>query len=298
MLSTLHPQSETRHPAPESAVFGVVGPGRLGASLARELVAAGLQLGGVAGGAPGRAQRLVADLPGVPVLQCEALLTLADVVFLTVPDAALPALSASLPFRAGQFVVHCSGVLGLGVLEPARARGAAVGCLHPLQSFSVPQGETGRLRGVSCGVEAEQPHDAWLGALCLRFGARPLPLAGVDRAAYHAAAVFVSNYLVALYAAAERAFRCAGLPAEAAREALLPLSRGTLDNLALRAPAAALTGPLLRGDAPSVAAHVSALAADPALLALYRALAQALLELPLPLESAEREAIVRALEPV
>jgi len=279
------------------AALGIVGPGRLGASLARDFQAAGLRLASVEGGAHGRAEQLAADLSGVPVLGVEALLAAADVVLLTVPDAAVPGLAASLPCRAGQLVVHCSGVLGLAVLDPVRAHGAAIGCLHPLQSFSAPGGSAGRLRGVSCGVEADSPqHEAQLVALCERLGARALPLAGVNRAAYHAAAVFASNYLVALYAAAERAFACAGLPADAARAALLPLSRGTLDNLAASAPAQALTGPLVRGDASSLAAHVAALGADPALRELYRALARALLELPLPLDSAEREAIVRALE--
>lgn len=311
MPSTLNDPAE-RQPWPlESARLGVLGPGRLGASLARELVAAGLHLVGVAGGAPGRAERLAQALarsqpgplaaggegPVAPVaMTADALLGAVDVLWLTVPDDRVASLCAGLPFRAGQLVVHCSGALELSALAAARDRGATVGCMHPLQSFSNPDGELGRLRGVSCGVQAEPPHDAWLAALCARLGANALSLAGVDPAGYHAAAVFASNYLVALYAAAERAFAGAGLPPEAARRALLALSRGTLDNLALRPPVEALTGPLARGDASSVAAHVRALSADPVAREAYRALARVLLELPLAHDPAVRAALERALQ--
>ena len=120
-------------------------------------------------------------------------------------------------------------------------------------------------------------------------GAEPLHLAGVDRAAYHTAAVFASNYLVALYVAAARSFELAGLPAESARAALLPLSQGTLDNLRSLPAAQALTGPVARGDVQTVEGHLQALQGDGALRQLYRGLGAALLRLPLGLGARARD---------
>jgi predicted short-subunit dehydrogenase-like oxidoreductase (DUF2520 family) len=112
-------------------------------------------------------------------------------------------------------------------------------------------------------------------------GARSFRLEGVDRARYHAAAVFVSNHVIALASAATRAWANAGLPAELAREALSPLLLAAAGNVSRSELAAALTGPIARGDVGTIEAHLRALAADPALARLYRELSSELLRLPL-----------------
>jgi predicted short-subunit dehydrogenase-like oxidoreductase (DUF2520 family) len=94
---------------------------------------------------------------------------------------------------------------------------------------------------------------------------------------YHAGAVFASNYLVTALAEAERLLVLAGLPRETAREALVPLARATLENVAAMGPEAALTGPVARGDAATVKRHRAVLAAEDR--RLYDALARATLAL-------------------
>jgi predicted short-subunit dehydrogenase-like oxidoreductase (DUF2520 family) len=126
-------------------------------------------------------------------------------------------------------------------------------------------------------------------------GARVLRLEGVDRAGYHAAAVFASNYLVALHAAAAEAFAVAGLPPEAAAPALSPLTARAADNVARLPLAEALTGPLARGDRQTIERHLRALEASPQLSSLYRALGRQLLSLPLELPEATRAALQRML---
>ena len=120
-----------------------------------------------------------------------------------------------------------------------------------------------------------------LAGIATDLGARTVPLAGVDRALYHAAAVLIANDAVALAAAATRAWTLAGLPQDAAREALAPLLLGAASSIAALPLAEALTGPLARGDIATVERHLDALARDPTLAALYRALAAELLRLPL-----------------
>jgi predicted short-subunit dehydrogenase-like oxidoreductase (DUF2520 family) len=218
----------------------------------------------------------------------------ADHVFVTVPDSELTKVVDMLEVRPGLHVVHCSGALDRTPLMAASARGAICGVFHPLQSFG-PDARADRFEGTAIGVDAEPPLFDTLSQLAERLGARTFSLRGVDRARYHAAAVFASNYLVALHVVAARIWESAGLPADTARTALAALSRGALENITNHDLARALTGPIARGDAPIVAGHVDALRGDLQSLALYRALARELLELPLQLDPEQRAALERVL---
>lgn len=243
------------------------------------------------------AGRLVAELGGAAAaLPVGQVVARAELVILAVPDGAVAGLCASLSWREGQAAVHACGALGLDVLDAAAQRGALCAVMHPLQSFT-SQSRSDAFAGVAVGIEADSPAlHARLDQLATRLGARPFSLRGVSRPAYHAAAVLASNYVVALHAAAARAFELAGLPKEHARTALAPLTRGTADNLARLPLHEALTGPVSRGDIQTVEQHLRALSEDAALAELYRSLARELLRLPLVLSDAtqrELQALLR-----
>jgi predicted short-subunit dehydrogenase-like oxidoreductase (DUF2520 family) len=275
--------------------IGLIGASRLGTTLALALQRAGHSVVAVASRSTASAAAFAQRLPGVRALDADALALRCELVVLAVPDAAIAGLAATLPWRAGQQVVHCSGALGLSALDAARARGALRGCLHPLQSFPERFGAAERFTGIRCGIEGDGPLDARLQALCRALGADPLSLAGVDRARYHAAAVLASNYVVALHAAAAAAWALAGLPEGSAREALAPLTQGAADAVRRLPLPDALTGPIARGDAATVARQLDALADAPQLQELYRRLGAALLGLPLALAPEQRAALESAL---
>jgi len=278
-----------------SARIAVLGLGRLGSCLAHALAAAGVTQIAIATRERAAAEQIASNLgTGVQAVDASEIADRAELVFLAVPDAAVRDTCDALPLTATHAVVHLSGVLGLDCLEPAAARGAKIGALHPLQAF--PAGSSSdRFRGVYTGIEASDPAlTAELEAIARALGATPFSLAGVDRAAYHAAAVLTSNYVVALHAAAASLWRRAGLPPSAARAALAPLTLGAAQAIAERELPQALTGPIARGDVRSVASHLQVLQADPEHAALYRALARELLRLPLGL-SAETQSTLAAL---
>ena len=260
----------------------VVGLGRLGSCLARALRHSGVRVTALASQSPERVVQFTTafGFDQSVVTPIDRVTTVADQVFVTVPDAQLAAVSGELALGSGQSVVHCSGAVDRAPLAAAAARGAATGVFHPLQSFG-PDAPPERFAGVSIGVDAESPLAEALGELAARLGGRAFSLRGVDRARYHAAAVFASNYVVALHAVAARIWEAAGLPREAARAALAVLSRGAVENVEAHALESALTGPIARGDAATVTRHVAGLAGDPASLELYRALARELLVLRL-----------------
>ncbi len=130
-----------------------------------------------------------------------------------------------------------------------------------------------RLAGCCFGVTAPEAARPVAEALVLEMGAEPVWVAEADRARYHAALAHGSNHLVTLVAQALQVLRGAGI--EAPDRVLAPLLSAALDG-ALRAGDAATTGPVVRGDAGTVAAHVRELAHEtPDVLPTYVALARA-----------------------
>lgn len=260
--------------------IGFIGAGRLAAALAAALRDAGYPVRIVASRDQASATAFGSRL-SMQAAAADAVVEACDLVFLTVPDSHIAALAGSLPWRPGHSVVHCSGALGLDVLAAAAERGAMPGCLHPLQSFPSRTPEPARLHGIFCGVEAPEPLGAYLEALATAVGSHSFRLEDVDRRLYHAAAVFMSNDVVALASAATRLWHLAGLPQTLGREALSPLLLSAARNVAALPFREALTGPVARGDVATIEGHLRALEAAPDLRELYRRLAAELLNLDL-----------------
>lgn len=262
--------------------LAVIGAGRVGTALAVLLSRAGHRVVGVSGRAA-TAPRAARYLPGVPILPSDQAAARAEVVILGTPDDAIAPvvedLSAQGAFRSGQAVVHLSGATGLERLAPAAGAGATVLCLHPLQTFADVDGAVAHVPGSGMAVTARDEAGYELGErLALDVGAHPFRVAESSKALYHAAAVFASNYVVAVTGLAEDLFRAAGL--EDPIPWFLPLSRASLENVGAMGAALALTGPVARGDAGTVARNLEALAeAAPGAVAPYVALAGAALDL-------------------
>ncbi len=265
---------------------GVVGFGRVGGVLAAALARVGHQVVAVSAISDVSRRRATEVLPGVAVLPPEAVCSLADLVFLTVPDDSLPdlvsGLAATGAVRAGQFIAHTAGRYGIGVLEPATRAGALPLALHPAMSFpGVPGGPLPRLDGVPFGVTAPQQLRAVAEALVVEMGGDPIWVPEESRVLYHAALVAGANHLITLVVRATAIAQSAGIQDPAGL--LGPLLHASLDNV-LRSGANALTGPVVRGDSGTVAAHVAAIAAaDPQALPVYLALARASADLALEL---------------
>jgi predicted short-subunit dehydrogenase-like oxidoreductase (DUF2520 family) len=154
--------------------------------------------------------------------------------------------------------VHLSGALGLDALERLRAR-HAIGSFHPLQSFPAPR-PPDSFRGITVGIDASTPTlRRRLERLAREIGASPLGVSDNQRPLYHAAAVFASNYVIAVVAEGVRLLEAIGWSRGKAERALLPLVEGVVANLRKGGTVGALTGPIRRGDAETVRRHLGAL---------------------------------------
>lgn len=251
---------------------GVIGAGRAGAVLAAALRRAGHEVIGVTAVSDLSRLRAEALLPGVPVLPPPEAVLDADLVLIAVPDDTLPGLVTGLAevgaLHAGQFLVHPSGRYGIGVLAPVH--GAVPLALHPVMTFTGTSLDLDRLADCPFGVTAPEGARPIAEALVVEMGGDPVWVPEEARPAYHAAVAFGANYLQAVVLESLAALRSAGM-ADPAR-LMGPLLSASLDN-ALRHGDTALTGPVARGDADTVAAHLAAMAAiSPAAAAAYRSL--------------------------
>jgi predicted short-subunit dehydrogenase-like oxidoreductase (DUF2520 family) len=261
---------------PARARAGVIGAGRVGVVLAAALQAAGHEVVAAHGLSDASRARAAALLPGVPLVGIAAVVERSDLLLLTVPDDPLPGLvqgvARSTGFRPGQVVAHTSGRHGVAVLTPAAEQGARVLALHPAMTFTGTAVDLDRLAGTRFGVTCAEPDLPLARELVHSLGGVVVPVAEEDRVLYHAALAHGANHLVTLVSDAMELLAGAGVEDPAAT--LRPLLTAALDN-ALTAGSAALTGPVARGDAGTVAVHLRRIAqVAPDSVGLYAALAR------------------------
>jgi predicted short-subunit dehydrogenase-like oxidoreductase (DUF2520 family) len=251
--------------------LGIIGAGTVGTALAVRLGRAGYAITAVASRSCSSSERLI-EMTGCGrvynVLQDVA--DRSDFVFITTPDDAISQVVSQVRWHRGQFVVHCSGVDSLDVLEPARMVGAKVGSFHPLQTFASIQKAVENLPGSTFALEAEGDLLDILKEMSAALEGHYIKLGAGDKAAYHTAAVMTSNYLVTLVKLATDLWSSFGIPRDQAVQALLPLLKGTLNNIENLSVPNALTGPVARGDIGTVQIHLSTLKEiSPSILPVY-----------------------------
>jgi predicted short-subunit dehydrogenase-like oxidoreductase (DUF2520 family) len=244
-------------PAEESRpTVAIIGAGRAGRALALALTRASVPVL--------VCTRRKSDLP--PGITCSlepwtAALESASTILVAVPDDAIEDVAVGLrdmPLSAA-VVLHCSGLRDRRALAALDGRVAGLGSFHPLQTLAGDSDAAERLQAAYAVLEGDAVAVAAGRRLAALLGMQALEIRSSDKPLYHAAAVIVSNYTVALSALAERLALAAGIPADAAGRIFLPLLEGTWRNLELRGTTDALTGPIVRGDVGTVRAHLEVL---------------------------------------
>ena len=273
--------------SPRRTAWALIGPGKVGTALGRALARRGWPLRCIAGGSAARARAAARKLgPGVrahadPADAAREL----PLVILAVPNAALEGVATDLAARArpwkGRTVLHTGGAASDAVLEPLRRAGASTGRFHPLYPFAGDPRDAERLVGSWFGVSGGQKAEGVARRLARDLGGEVIRVPRDAEAVYHLSAVVASNLLVPLAALAAGLGESYGVGPKRALRALLPLMRNTLDNLETRGLPAALTGPLARGDAAAIEAHLRLLRrrGDADLEAIYRELSRAAVSL-------------------
>ena len=253
---------------------GFIGAGTVGNALAVRLSSKGYKVIAVASRSKSSADKLAANAPGCTSYDTkQAVADTAELVFITTPDDAIATVAAELKWHSGQSVVHCSGADSVDSLETASKAGAHVGGFHPLQTFASVAHAIENLPGSMFALESEGELFDTLKQMSLDLEGNWVKLRAEDKVLYHAAAVVACNYLVTLVKLATDLWHNFDVPTPEATRALMPLLRGTLNNIENVGLPDCLTGPIARGDTGTIAKHLAALEKSaPALLSTYREL--------------------------
>ncbi len=248
--------------------LAIIGAGRVGRTLGRRLRELGWRIGAVVTRSEASARRAVRFIgAGKASAGMTRLILASRVILIATPDDEIAAVALDLARigeeeSRGKVVLHTSGAMDSGVLDALRERGAAVGSMHPLQSFSgvaVPS-----LEGKVFTVEGDLPAVRVARQIARSLGGSPVRIAGSKKVLYHAAAAMAAGHVLAVEEAATQLLLSLGMKRSEAVRALLPLTRQVLQNFERLGPRAAWTGPLSRRDYKVVGAHLHALQAVPA----------------------------------
>ena len=203
-----------------------------------------------------------------------------DWIFITTPDDQIPKTSeqlAKLPVSwLDKCVIHCSGNLSSEVLGSLKEAGAKTVSMHPIQTFKKGD-DRNRLKDIYISLEGDEELKQKLIPVIQNMGAHPFVLTAAGKQSLHIAAVFASNYLVALMGSVEQILKLNNI--ENGLQVLKPLIEQTADNIFEKGVEEALTGPISRGDTETVKAHLNHLSNTPELQALYKLLGLAAVDI-------------------
>ena len=247
--------------------LAIIGAGRVGRALGRRFRELGWKIGSIVTRGEVSARKAVRFIGAGHAHPALSLAVFASrVILIATPDDQISAVARDLAHMGGEelpgkVVLHTSGAQGADVLSVLKAQGAAVGSMHPLQSFSgvsVPSLE-GRVFAIDGDSQAIRVARQMARAL----GGSPVRIASEKKTLYHAAASMAAGHVLAVEEAATQLLVSLGMRRSEAVRALLPLTRQVLDNFEGLGPRAAWTGPLSRGDFKVVQAHLKALRESP-----------------------------------
>lgn len=237
--------------------FFLVGPGRVGISLGAAWVRAGHRCVGIEGGKPSSRRRARRTLRAPRSRDLDF-----DFLLVATPDRQIaPAakLWADRVSWRGRIALHASGALTGSELAPLGVRGASLGSLHPLTSLPKPSTRSGTFRGIHFGVEGDPGAVRLARGLVRDAGGKPFEIPPRFKALYHLCACLSSGYLLGLLEEVSHQLARTGVDPASSRAALLALAEATVVNARRMGSGKALTGPMVRGDIPTIRAHLRAL---------------------------------------
>ena len=244
--------------------IAIVGAGAVGRAVGRLLCEAGYPIAAVASRSRDSVRAAIgfigqgteADSPADAARR-------AEVTLISTPDGAIQAVCGEIAregaFRTGVKVFHFSGAMESSILNDARACGAHVAALHPLQSFPSAEEAVKRLKGTVFTFEGDKDAEPFARAMAEAMGADMISIEASAKALYHAACCVLSNYAVSVADLGFALLERAGIPRGDAMRACLPLMKGTLANMESLGVPEALTGPVDRGDYATIQRQLDAM---------------------------------------
>lgn len=243
--------------------IGIIGAGVVGTAIGVVLKDKGYEITGVYDMKSESTQKLVERIACTTYSSPQEVSRSADILFITTSDIAIQGVANQLAenqaFHSGQVVIHVSGSQTSEILDQAKAFGAFVLSLHPLQSFASVDQAIQNIPGSIFSIEGDPEGYDTATLIVTELGGEYFFINREAKSLYHAGACVVSNYLVTVIDFGIKLLESAGIPREQAGRALLPLVQGSVNNVHHVGIPTALTGPIARGDLATVVKHLSSL---------------------------------------
>ncbi len=260
---------------------GIIGAGKVGTALGFAMVRKGITVAAVSDKIPATLEK-AKEYIGPHTLYTTDNLTavnMADVVAITTQDGVISEVAREIGGKTGRLegklFFHTSGAHPSSILHPLETQGALIGSLHPLQTFPDVDSAIAVLPETYIFIEGDPTALPILEELGTEIGRTTVHIEGKDKVLYHLAAVFVCNFLSALLFAGEGIMKKIDIQLEP----FFPIIRATLNNIEKKGPLLSLTGPVVRGDIDTLAAHVSAMEGMEQHKELYRVLSLVAVEM-------------------
>jgi predicted short-subunit dehydrogenase-like oxidoreductase (DUF2520 family) len=251
----------------------IYGAGKVGIAIGYLLGEQGYRVSGAVARSKESLENIVRFIPGAKPLSshdAQAIrdaATSASVILITTQDFQIQSSCEKLANNGAinntHTVMHMSGAIGLDALESAAAIGAGTAVMHPIQSFANIDLAIKRIKGSYFGVTIGDNDASKTCQIALKMiedlHGTPINIEDENKALYHAAACVASNYLVTLIDFAQYLYKKAGVPDDLAIKVMMPLIEGTLSNIKELGTEQALTGPIVRGDVPTIEHHIEQL---------------------------------------
>lgn len=262
----------------------IIGAGRLGASLGYALSKKGYRIKAFSCSnilSAKESRKIIGE--GKPLIDSIETARRGELVILGVPDGMIKQvgreLAASKREWSEKFVFHCSGLHPASILKPLEEKGAWIASFHPVQSFPRKKADLSQFNKIYFGLEGSPEALSLAKKIVQDLGGFCIILDAKDKPLYHAACSVASNFFVVLLDMAASLLEHIGFEDEQASQILLPLVQGTLHNVKKFNMGPSLTGPVSRGDRPSVEKHLESLQKYPLYHEMYVNLARYALEI-------------------
>lgn len=245
--------------------IGFIGTGKVATAFGHYLHERKVSLCGYFDRHPTRAAKAATRSKGTAFGDTARLTEASDIILITTQDDHIKGVCDALchggQISSHHLVGHMSGALPSAILEKARATGATIFSLHPLQAFADEKSSLEALPNTFFSLEGKGARLPEIERILAHMGNPYFWIHSDHKRLYHLSACVLSNYLVTLIDQGLAALEKSGVDRQQGYRAMQKLMEGTLANVRRMGTEKALTGPIARGDSGIVRDHIEALEA-------------------------------------
>lgn len=243
--------------------IGFIGAGKVGFSLAKYFRQNNLNVIGIYSRNKLSAQEASKFIGIKNYTTIDKIVKDSDIIFLTVLDTAVLEVwnyIKKLPI-SNKIVCHCSGALSSYIFEGVRDLNAYAYSLHPVLAIYDKLSSYTLLKGACFTLEGSLEKLNVMQTMIEQAGNKTYIISTENKVLYHCAAVFTSNFMVALAQIGLDLLNDCGFD-EQSSSILFPLMTANIQSIVSHGTTKALTGPVERCDIETITNHLSKLTGE------------------------------------